>query len=179
MTSDALTFDSMGAMYQIGERDRPMRVLGSGLTEGGLKFLAQTTKRLPALPAEAQSKAAHHVATFSMDKHHEHFSAKPATATSGLEVYSGSHGYSHGHHRQWLPGRHYPQRHMGKTGTPMKHEQVMFMESANGQSNATMGSIPSICFSIGEVSLYCQFRSSRKPPSKCLLGLPFACLGFD
>ena len=39
---------------------------------------ATTTKRLPALPAEAHSKAAHHVATFSMDKHDEHFLAKPA-----------------------------------------------------------------------------------------------------
>src|SRR5882724_2489069 len=28
---------------------------------------ATTTKRLPALPVEAQSKAAHHIATFSMD----------------------------------------------------------------------------------------------------------------
>src|SRR5882724_1177405 len=38
--------------------------------------------------------------------------------------------------------------------TPMKHKQVMFMESANGQANVTMGTIPSIFFSVGEVSLY-------------------------
>src|SRR5882724_7507334 len=63
-----------------------------------------------------------------------------------------------------------------RLGTPMKHKQVMFMESANGQSNATMGSIPSICFSIGEVSLYCQVQVIKEAPFKCLLGLPFMCL---
>src|SRR5882724_8018249 len=56
----------------------------------------------------------------------------------------------------------------------MKHKQVMFMESANGQSNMTMGMIPSICFSIGEVSL--QVQVVKEAPFKCLLGLPFTCL---
>src|SRR5882724_6237413 len=46
----------------------------------------QPPKRLPALPAEAQSKVAHHVATFSMDKHHEHFSAEPALPLWMIEV---------------------------------------------------------------------------------------------
>jgi len=58
----------------------------------------------------------------------------------------------------------------------MKHEQVMFMELANGQSNTTMGSIPSICFSIGEVSLYCQVQIVKEAPFECLLSLPFTCL---
>src|SRR5882724_3999930 len=63
-----------------------------------------------------------------------------------------------------------------RLGMPMKHKQVMLMELANGQSNATMGSIPSICFSIGEVSLYCQVQVVKEAPFECLLGLPFTCL---
>src|SRR5882724_4152675 len=47
---------------------------------------ATTMKRLPALPAEAHSKVAHHITTFSMDKHHEHFSAKPALPLQMIEV---------------------------------------------------------------------------------------------
>ena len=58
----------------------------------------------------------------------------------------------------------------------MKHEQVMFMESANGQSNATMGTIPDICFSIGEVSLHCSVQVVKEAPFECLLGLPFTSL---
>jgi len=68
-----------------------------------------------------------------------------------------------------------------KLSTPMKHEQVMFMESANGQANTTMGTIPSICFSVGEVSLYCLSKWSEMPPSNvssvylsCPLCLPSA-----
>src|SRR5882724_2421886 len=38
---------------------------------------ATTTKRLLALPAEAHSKAAHTVATFSMDMHHKQYLAEP------------------------------------------------------------------------------------------------------
>jgi len=90
--------------------------------------------------------------------------------------YSGSHGYGHGHHRHWLPGHHICKDIWERLGMPMKHEQVMFMESANGQSNATMGSIPSICFSIGEVSPYCQVQVIKEAPLECLLGLPFMCL---
>src|SRR5882724_8733935 len=44
------------------------------------------------------------------------FFGQTSTATSDDGGYSGSHGYSHGHHQQWLPGCHYPQGHMGKTG---------------------------------------------------------------
>jgi len=62
------------------------------------------------------------------------------------------------------------------SGIPMKHKQVMFMESANGQANATMGMIPSICFSVEEVSLYCLVQVVRNAPFECLLGLPFTSL---
>src|SRR5882672_884329 len=58
----------------------------------------------------------------------------------------------------------------------MKHEQVMFMESANRQSNMTMGTIPSICFSIVEVSLYCLVQVIKEAPFECLLGFPFMSL---
>src|SRR5882724_9834603 len=115
---------------------------------------ATTTKKLPALPVEAQSKTAHHVATFSTDKHHKHFSAKPALPLRTIEVTLDHTVMVMGiidsgcqviiiHKDIWE-----------RLGMPMKHEQVMFMESANGQSNRTMGSIPSICFSIKEVSLH-------------------------
>jgi len=63
-----------------------------------------------------------------------------------------------------------------KLGTPMKHEQVMFMELANGQANANMGTIPSICLSIREVSLYCSVQVVRNAPFECLLSLPFMSL---
>ena len=52
----------------------------------------------------------------------------------------------------------------------------MFMESANGQSNVTMGTIPSISFSIGEVSLYCLVQVVKEAPFECLLGFPFTSL---
>ena len=60
--------------------------------------------------------------------------------------------------------------------TPMKHEQVMFMELANRKSIVTMGTIPSICFSAGEVSLYCLVKVVRNAPFECLLSLPFMSL---
>src|SRR5882724_8459070 len=55
--------------------------------EGRRHFKEATTmKRLPALPVEAQSKAAHHVATFSMDKHDKHFLAEPVLPLRMIEV---------------------------------------------------------------------------------------------
>jgi len=133
-------------------------------------------KRLPALPVEAHSKAAHHVTTFLMDKHHKHFSAELALPLRMIEVTLDHMVIVTGiidsgcqviiiHKVIWE-----------RLGTPMKHEQVMSMELANGQSNATMGMIPSICFSIGEVSLHCQVQVIKEAPSKCLLCLPFTCL---
>src|SRR5882724_5199132 len=59
----------------------------------------------------------------------------------------------------------------------MKQKQVMFMELANGQANATMGTIPSICFSVRGVSLYFSVQVVRNSPFECLLGLPFMSLG--
>jgi len=45
-----------------------------------------TTKRLLALPAEAQSKAAHMVSTFSIDPNHGHYSAKLTLPLQMIEV---------------------------------------------------------------------------------------------
>jgi len=63
-----------------------------------------------------------------------------------------------------------------RLGTPMKHKQIMFMELANGQSNGTMGTIPSICFSIGKVSLHCPVQVVKEAPFECPISLPFTCL---
>src|SRR5882724_9109020 len=115
-------------------------------------------KRLPALPVEAQSKVAHHVATFSMDKHHEHFSAEPALPLQMIEVTLDHTVMVMGIIKNGCQVVIIHKDIWERLGKPMKHKQVMFMESANGQSNTTMGSIPSICFSIGEVSLYCQVQ---------------------
>jgi len=46
---------------------------------------ATTMKKLPALPVDAHSKAAHHITTFLMDKH-KHFSAEPALPLQTIEV---------------------------------------------------------------------------------------------
>src|SRR5882724_6610712 len=137
---------------------------------------ATTMKRLPALPAEAQFKAAHHIATFSMDKHHEHFSDEPALPLQTIEVTLDHTVTVTGIIDSGCQVVIIRKDICERLGTPMKHKQVMFMESANGQSNATMGSIPSICFSIGEVSLYCQVQVVKEAPFECLLGLPFRCL---
>jgi len=133
-------------------------------------------KTLLDFTAEAHSKVAHHITTFSMDKHHENFSAEPALLLQMIEVTLDHMVTVTGiidsgfqviiiHKDIWE-----------RLGTPMKHKQVMFMESANGQSNATMGMIPSICFSIREVSLHCQVQVVKEAPFKCLLSLPFTCL---
>ena len=90
-----------------------------------------TMKKLPALPAEAQAMAAHTVSTFSMDMDHECLAVKLALSLWTIEV--------------TLDGTITV---MGiidsgcqviiicsdisdiwdNLGTPMKHEQVMFME---------------------------------------------------
>src|SRR5882724_4971736 len=137
---------------------------------------ATTMKRLPALPAEAQSKAAHHIATFSMDKHHKHFLAEPALPLRMIEVTLDHMVTVTGIIDSGFQVIIICKDIWERLGMPMKHEQVMFMELANGQSNATMGSIPSICFSIGEVSLYCQVQVDKEAPVECLLSLPFMCL---
>src|SRR5882724_8178029 len=103
-----------------------------------------TTKKLLALPAEAQAATAHMISTFSMGMEHKRLAAEPALPLQMIEVTLDGTITVMGiidrgcqvviiHSNVW-----------GKLGTPMKHEQVMFMESANGQANTTMGTIPSI-----------------------------------
>src|SRR5882724_11335245 len=86
-----------------------------------------TMKKLLALPAEAQAVAAHMVSTFSMDMDHEHLVAEPALPLQMIEVTLDGTITVMGiidsgcqvviiHSNVW-----------GKLGTPMKHEQVMFM----------------------------------------------------
>src|SRR5882724_9373937 len=109
-----------------------------------------TMKKVPALPAEAQAAAAHTVSTYSMGMDHEHLAAKPALplwmieitldgTITVTEIKDSSCQVVIIHSNIWE-----------KLRTPMKHKQVMFIESANGQANVTMGIIPSICLSVGE-----------------------------
>src|SRR5882724_7379391 len=136
---------------------------------------SMTMKKLPALPAEAQAMAAHKVSTYSMDMDHECLVAEPSLPLQTIEVtldtitvtgiIDSSFQVIIIHSDIWE-----------KLRTPMKHEQVMFIDLANGQANATMGTIPSIFFSVREVSLYCLVQVVRNSPFKCLLGLPFISL---
>ena len=88
-------------------------------------------KRLPALPAEAHSKVAHTVATFSMDTHHEYYLAEFALPLWMIEATLG--------HMVTVTGIIDSSCQVviickdiwERLGTPMKHKQVMFMESAN------------------------------------------------
>ena len=133
-----------------------------------------TMKRLPALPVEAM--AAHTVSSYSMDVNHEQLSAESTLPLRTIEVTLDGAitvtGIIDSGCQVVIIRRDIWER----LGTPMRHEQVMFMESANGQSNATMGTIPSICFSVGEVSLYCSVQVVKEAPFECLLGLPFTSL---
>src|SRR5882724_1375062 len=137
---------------------------------------ATTMKRLPAFPAEAQSKVAHHIATFSMDKHHEHFSAKPALPLRTIEVTLDHMVMVTGIIDSGCQAVIIYKDIWERLGMPMKHKQVMFMELANGQPNMTMGTIHSLCFSIREVSLHCQVQVIKEAPFECLLNLPSTCL---
>ena len=58
----------------------------------------------------------------------------------------------------------------------MKHEQVMFMESANDQANATMGTLPRIRFTVREINLYCMVQVVWEAPFKCFISRPFTAL---
>jgi len=132
-----------------------------------------TTKRLPALPVEAQSKAAQTVSMFSMDTYQGHYSAEPTLPLQMIEVtldvmitVTGiiDSGYQVIiiHKDIWE-----------RLGKQMQHEHVMFMELANEQSNATMGMISSICFSISKVSLDYSVQVIKEALFECILGFPF------
>src|SRR5882724_940459 len=105
-----------------------------------------TMKKLPALPAEAQAAAAHTVSTFSMGMEHERLAAKPALPLWTIEVTLDGIITVTGIIDSGCQVIIICSDVWEKLGTPMKHKQVMFMESANGQANTTMGTIPSICF---------------------------------
>ena len=63
-----------------------------------------------------------------------------------------------------------------KLGAPLKHNQVMYMESANGQSNVMMGTLPQIRFTVGEINLYCMVQVVQEAPFECLIRRPFMAL---
>src|SRR5882724_10188306 len=119
---------------------------------------------------------AHIVTTYSMDMDNEHLAAELALPLWMIEVTLDSTITVTGIINNGCQVIIIFSNIWERLGTPMKHKQVMFLESANGQSNATMGMIPSICFSIREVSLHCQVQVVKEAPFKCLLSLPFTCL---
>jgi len=135
-----------------------------------------TMKKLPALPAEAQAMAAHTVSTYSMDMDHKCLVAKPALPLQMIDVTLDSTITVMGIIDSSCQVIIIFSDIWEKLGTQMKHEQVMFMELANGQANVTLGTIPSICFSVREVRLYCSVQVVRDAPCKCLLSLPFMSL---
>ena len=52
----------------------------------------------------------------------------------------------------------------------------MFMESANGQSDVTMGTLARIRFTIGEINLYCTVQVVQEAPFECLISRPLTAL---
>ena len=123
-----------------------------------------TMIKLLALPAESQAMAAHTVSTYSMDMDHDHLVAKLALLLQTIEVTLDGTITVTGIIDSGCQVVIICRNIWEKLSTPMKHEQVMFMESANGQANMTMGTIPSICFSVREVSLYCLVQVVRNSP---------------
>jgi len=113
-----------------------------------------TMKKLPALLADAQAMAAHTVSTYSMDMDHEHLVADLALPLWMIEITLDGTITVMGIIDSSCQVIIICSNIWERLGTPMKHEQVMFIELANGQANATMGTIPNICFSVREVSLY-------------------------
>src|SRR5882724_11918337 len=135
-----------------------------------------TMKKLPALPAEAQAVAAHMVSTFSMGMDHECLAAELALPLWTIEVTLDGTITVMGIIDSGCQVIIIRRDVWEKLSTPMKHEKVMFMQLANGQANMTMGTIPSICFSVGEVSLYFSVQVVINSPFECLLSIPFMSL---
>lgn len=63
-----------------------------------------------------------------------------------------------------------------KLGMALRPDHIMYMESANGGSNATIGMLPRVVFQIGEVRLPCPVQVVDDGPFECLLGRPFTAL---
>lgn len=63
-----------------------------------------------------------------------------------------------------------------KLGMPLRPDRIMFMESANGGSNPTVGMLPRVTFGVGEVQLPCPVQVVEDGPFECLLGRPFTAL---
>jgi hypothetical protein len=59
---------------------------------------------------------------------------------------------------------------------PLRPDRIMFMESANGGSNATSGMVPRVIFEIGNVRLPCPVQVVEDAPFECLLGRTFTAL---
>src|SRR5882724_8018332 len=95
---------------------------------------SMTTKKLPALPAEGQAMVAHTVSTFAMGMDHEHLAAKPALPLRTIEVTLDGTITVTGITDSGCQVIIICRDVWEKLSTPMKHEQVMFIELANGQA---------------------------------------------
>src|SRR5882724_731162 len=134
---------------------------------------ATTTKCLPALPTAART---HTVLTFSVGATCNLLEAAPTLPLRPLDVILNGSTMVTGildsgcqvviiHRDVWE-----------KLGAPLKHDQLMFMESANSQANFTMGMLPRICFMVGDINLHCMVQVVQEAPFECLIGWPFTAL---
>src|SRR5882672_6026820 len=91
-----------------------------------------TMKRLPALPAEAQTMASHMVSTYSIDINQGHHSAKLTLPHQMIEVTLDSMIMVMGIINSCCQVMIIFRDIWEKLRTPMKNEQVMFMEADMG-----------------------------------------------
>ena len=131
-----------------------------------------TTKRLPALPAAE----AHTVSTYSLGAGQDLLEAEPTLPLRTLDIILDGLVSVTGILDSGCQVVIIRRDVWEKLGAPLKHERVMFMESANGQANATMGTLPRIRFTVGEINLYCMVQVVREAPFECLIGRPFTAL---
>ena len=133
---------------------------------------ATTTKRLPALP----TAEAHTVSTYSLGAGQDLLEAEPTLPLRTLNVILDGTVSVTGILDSGCQVVIICRDIWEKLGAPLKHKWVMFMESANGQANATMGMLPRIWFTVGEINLYCMVQVVWEAPFKCLIGWPFMAL---
>jgi len=134
---------------------------------------ATTTKCLLALPTAAGT---HTVLTFSVGATHDLLEAAPTLPLRTLDVIlNGSTaviGILDSRCQVVIIRRDVWE----KLGAPLKHDQVMFMESANSQANVTMGTLQRICFTVRDINLHCMVQVIQEAPFECLIGWPFTAL---
>jgi len=128
---------------------------------------ATTTKPLLALPAAAR---AHTSSTFSVGVNHNLLEAAPTLPLRTLNIILNGSTSVTGILDSGCQVVIIHQDVWERLGAPLKHDQVMFMESANGQANVTIRMLPRICFMVGDINLHCMVQVVQEAPFKCLIG---------